>query len=420
MKWLIWVVEHNGVKMRTNNFCSLPWTQIEIQTDGTYRACCRQVGKQYHNKNEDVLKFPEAGFKEAWESDSLKELRQKFLNNERPEECANCWKEEAAGIESLRLNMSKPLEDIDTTNPVPKLLDLKLGSHCNIKCRICNPFISSQWTTEAHRETSKQWAYFDKKFVQHKRNDSVITANKEILDDWLPQVEQICVYGGETFMIPPFFELLDMCVDSGHAEHIELIFNTNGTYFKPEVAEKLNHFKMVLFHWSIDDLGERFNYQRHPSNFDKVIENVKLWNNIIDRNIVKNKIWCTVSLMNIAYLPELAQYWNDNLKQYIELLDFGYCHEPFYYNMKVLPKHTKKWISKKLLSSNPIDIGDWKYATDKSCRTSIDHFEKMINFMNSEDLHAEHWEDFKEESLRADLYRKENFAQTFPELNNNL
>ena len=93
MKWLIWVVEHNGVKMRTNNFCSLPWTQIEIQTDGTYRACCRQVGKQYHNKNEDVLKFPEAGFKEAWESDSLKELRQKFLNNERPEECANCWKE---------------------------------------------------------------------------------------------------------------------------------------------------------------------------------------------------------------------------------------------------------------------------------------------------------------------------------------
>jgi hypothetical protein len=88
--------------------------------------------------------------------------------------------------------------------------------------------------------------------------------------------------------------------------------------------------------------------------------------------------------------------------------------------MKVLPKHTKKWISKKLLSSNPIDIGDWKYATDKSCRTSIDHFEKMVNFMNSEDLHAEHWEDFKEESSRADLYRKENFAQTFPELNNNL
>ena len=32
---------------------------------------------------------------------------------------------------------------------------------------------------------------------------------------------------------------------------------------------------MVLIHWRIDDLGKRFNYQRHPSNFDKVIENVK-------------------------------------------------------------------------------------------------------------------------------------------------
>lgn len=415
-----WAVEQKSVKMSTSNFCSLPWTQIEIQTDGTYRACCRQVGKQYHNDGEDVLKFPEAGFKEAWESDSLKELRRKFLNNERPSECVNCWKEEAAGIESLRLNMSKPLEDIQFVDPRPELLDLKLGSHCNIKCRICNPFVSSQWTTEAHNENSKQWNFFDKSLVQHKRNDSVITGNKQTLDEWLPNIKQICVYGGETFMIPPFFELLDMCVDSGHAEHIELIFNTNGTYYRPEVAEKLNKFKMVLFHWSIDDINERFNYQRHPAKFDKVVENVKLWNNTIDRDIIKNKIWCTVSLLNIAYMPELADYWDRNLRQYIELLDFGYCHEPLYYNMKILPNHTKEWISDKLTNAKSIDIGDWKYATDKSCRTNLDHFEKMTAFMNSEDLHDQHWADFLEECGRADKYRKEDFASTFPELNRSI
>ena len=402
--------------MSTNNFCSLPWTQIEIQTDGTYRACCRQVGKQYHNDDQDVLKFPEAGFKEAWDSDSLHELRRKFLNNEKPAECANCWKEEAAGIESLRLNMSRELTNEELNDPHPTLLDLKLGSHCNIKCRICNPYISSQWTTEAHKETSKQWNFFDKSLVKHKRNDSVITGNKEILDKWLPNIKQICVYGGETFMIPPFYELLDTCIESGHAEHIELIFNTNGTYFKQDVAEKLNHFKMVLFHWSIDDIHERFNYQRHPAKFDNVIENVKLWNKAINRDVIKNKVWTTVSLLNVAYLPELVEYWDKNLRQYIELIDFGYCHEPLYYNVKALPKHTKDWITDKLLNSKSIDIGDWEYATDKSCKTNIDHFEKITAFMNSEDLHDEHWEDFEEECSRADKYRKEDFVSTFPEL----
>ena len=102
--------------------------------------------------------------------------------------------------------------------------------------------------------------------------------------------------------------------------------------------------------------------------------------------------------------------------KYIELIDFGYCHEPLYYNVKALPKHTKDWITDKLLNSKSIDIGDWEYATDKSCKTNIDHFEKITAFMNSEDLHDKHWEDFEEECSRADKYRKEDFVSTFPEL----
>ena len=40
--------------------------------------------------------------------------------------------------------------------------------------------------------------------------------------------------------------------------------------------------------------------------------------------------------------------------------------------------------------------------------------------MNSEDLHDQHWADFLEECGRADKYRKEDFASTFPELNRSI
>jgi hypothetical protein len=36
--------------------------------------------------------------------------------------------------------------------------------------------------------------------------------------------------------------------------------------------------------------------------------------------------------------------------------------------------------------------------------------------MLSEDLYADHWDDFLEETQRADKFRNENFESVFPEL----
>jgi pyruvate-formate lyase-activating enzyme len=406
---------------KDNTFCHLPWTQIELQTDGTFRACCRQVGKQFHNYRElGVITFPtEDALEKAWNSDSLRHLRRQFLKGIKPAACNNCWKEEEADIASLRINMGHGREALtqeEINNPSPILLDLKLGTHCNLKCRICGPTISSQWTTEAHKETSRQWDYFDKSFVQHDRNDTFINANKEMLEQWLSNIKQICVYGGETFMIPPYYELLDLCVESGHANHIDLIFNTNGTHFNKKAAEQFKHFNMVLMLWSIDDLEHRFHYERHPADFNVMLDNIDKFDAIIDKDVVITKVWTTINLHNVYYLPELVDFYAEHLSEKIELLDFGYVHEPLWFNIKVFPKAVKNIIAEKLLAHPGISVGNHNYATDKSILNTREHFVKVVNFMLSEDLYADHWDDFLEETQRADKFRNENFESVFPEL----
>ena len=121
--------------------------------------------------------------------------------------------------------------------------------------------------------------------------------------------------------------------------------------------------------------------------------------------------WLLYSGTILKALPPKNEFYEGD----IELLDFGYCHDPLYYNMKILPNHTKDWISNKLANARSIDIGEWQYATDKSCRTNLDHFEKMTAFMNSED-HSDKWPALNQYIKTIDRMRGTDFKKDFKEL----
>ena len=83
--------------------------------------------------------------------------------------------------------------------------------------------------------------------------------------------------GGEPFMVPEHFQLLERLVEdpSIDTSTIAIGYNTNGTYFPTE--ENINlykNFKKVHFALSIDDVGARFEYQRKLAKWEEVKLNI--------------------------------------------------------------------------------------------------------------------------------------------------
>ena len=80
-------------------------------------------------------------------------------------------------------------------------------------------------------------------------------------------------------------------------------------------------------------------------------------------------------------------------------------HEPRHMSITALPKPVKEIIKDKVLNNNlPTDM----YNEIKNAVNRIDQYDVM-------DMRG--FKNFRFEINRTDLYRKQNFAKTFPELN---
>ena len=129
-----------------NNFCVLPFVSIEADPMGKCKVCCLS----YETITDIDLK--QHTLTEAFNSPYMKNLRESFLNGEKPSNCNRCWAEEESGRTSKRMNsltrLKDIIEDISFTHSDDNklmFLDLKLGNICNLKCRICGSFSSSKW-----------------------------------------------------------------------------------------------------------------------------------------------------------------------------------------------------------------------------------------------------------------------------------
>lgn len=156
--------------------------------------------------------------------------------------------------------------------------------------------------------------------------------------------------GGEPFMIQEHFELLDKLVSTGHARHIELHYNTNGTVW-PSGAEKIwKAFRTVEIAFSIDDIGDRFEYQRAGADWLSVNSNIELFKEMRNRNRnMRLQVCSTVNVFNVLYLDQLAQ-WIDN--QNFDFVYWNMLHDAPYYSIASLPDRAKHQIAHRLQTAD--------------------------------------------------------------------
>jgi MoaA/NifB/PqqE/SkfB family radical SAM enzyme len=351
-----------------DKFCVLPWVSLETSPIGTVRPCCL-AEEEIVDNNGDKFDLNSASFVAIQNSQYMQNLRQEFLDQKQPAACRKCWREERSGRTSKRMHtldrLKHMLPDQTWTADAKPLmfLDLKLGNICNLKCRICGSWSSSQFAVEEiadlgpddDRKTNHHYIMLKK--GAWPRENPVFW--KEI-DQVVDQIRYIEFTGGEPFMIQEHFDMLQGLVDRGIAGNIEIHYNTNGTQYPEDADEIWRHFKLVEIAFSIDDIGERFEYQRTNAVWKEVCRNIGWFRTLREHySNVQLQVCSTVNVFNVMYLEELALW--------IDLQDFDFVywnmmHEAYYFSISTLPDSAKQAIKQRLASA---DVGVHRAEFDR-------------------------------------------------------
>jgi MoaA/NifB/PqqE/SkfB family radical SAM enzyme len=345
-----------------DKFCVLPWISLETSPIGTVRPCCL-AEEEITDDAGDKFNLSTAQFSNIQNSQYMRDLRQEFLDKKQPATCRKCFREERSGRTSKRMHTLDRLKHMIppgewTVDAKPLMfLDLKLGNICNLKCRICGSWSSSTFATE---ELANLGLNEDRKSNHHyhmlrqgawPRENPTFWAEIAQVSD---QIRYIEFTGGEPFMIQEHFNMLKGLVELGIAGNIEIHYNTNGTQY-PEGAEDIwRHFRLVEIAVSVDDVGQRFEYQRSNAIWEEVVANIERFKALRNQyNNIQLQFCCTVNVFNVYYLKELADF------VYAQDFDFVYwnmMHEAYYFSISTLPETAKQAIAQHLQSANSTDL----------------------------------------------------------------
>jgi MoaA/NifB/PqqE/SkfB family radical SAM enzyme len=330
-------------------FCVLPWVSLEASPIGTVRPCCLADDEIVDNSGRR-FQLITANFTDIRNSDHMSNLRREFLRGEQPATCRKCWAVEDSGGTSKRMHTLNRLKHMGispewTTDAKPLMfLDLKLGNICNLKCRICGSWSSSQFATEELKfvkDNKKQSFHY-----QMLRDGAWPRSNSQFwteLNNSLTDIRYLEFTGGEPFMIQEHFDLLETLVERGVAHQVEIHYNTNGTQYPAQAEYIWQHFRHVEIAFSIDDVEQRFEYQRTNAVWSEVCENIELFKQIRARNSnISLQVCCTVNVFNVLYLADVANWI---AKQEFDYVYWNMLHDAPWLNIAQLPTNVKLYIS---------------------------------------------------------------------------
>jgi sulfatase maturation enzyme AslB (radical SAM superfamily) len=357
-----------------SRFCPAPWITISTDVNGSIRPCCRY--EQPQRQTEYKMPWMKDGdLLELYNGSEMQAVRQAFLDGKEPQECNWCWSEESVGIKSFRQKYLEKNYSYSTTYAIPQILDLKLSNVCNLKCRMCGPQASSSIA----KEENKQKEYWLSSKIIGTENEQLF------FEQWLPNMKELELTGGEPFFSKENKLLISKIVDSGFAQNIKISITTNAMFYIPTLLEKINSFKKVTISLSVDDIESRLEYARSGAKWDIIDRNIKLLlQNYPQFEIL---IYRTVNCFNIFYLDELDRYALDSNINVVN----GVLHSPDYLSIKNLPYWAKEEVSLKFKDNT-------KYSS-------------IIDFMysNNQNLIKE----FRSKTNKLDSMRKDCFASTF-------
>lgn len=390
-----------------DTFCILPWIHMQLDPSGAVQVCCASNYRDRHLIKTGDLNDSSA--MQIWNNDTYRQLRIDMLNKKKNWKiCGSCYERDKSGVtetERKRFNERfKHLGDIvestkedGSLDTIPiKYLDLRFSNLCNLKCRTCG----SDWSSSIAAEQK-----------QLKPDNAVALYNKswKKIEEHLDGLEELYFAGGEPLLMPEHYDFLQSLIDNDRTD-ITILYNTNMTRLGIKNKNVIDYWKN--FNWigvaiSLDHYGEYADYVRGGSQWDDILNNIKI---IQDSGYERIDIGVStvLSLYNVLHFGDFViQLFENKILNSID---------KFYIQQLVNPiPHQANNLSDENLEralSNINKAIDYLISInqDPSKLKSISSWLKNTNKYDQTQFDA-----FKTYNSWLDSMRGTNFEQTYPE-----
>jgi sulfatase maturation enzyme AslB (radical SAM superfamily) len=425
---------------KSKTFCAMPFVSTMVNSDGKFKYCCIAEGgpnntdlvtdgKTLHVTNSKLL--------DAFNSDSVRDVRKKMIAGEEVEACSKCNLQSKIGRDSYKDMMTREwvwrlgAEKIEALvkeaaandgiiEDVPVYLDLRLGNLCNFRCRMCNPYNSSSIAKEHFDLWEKNEEY--QKIYQseyggnpvHLKDQGTWFESEMLWDQveaLIPSLKKVYMTGGEPTLIENNYYFMEKCIEMGRKD-IVLFFNTNCSNLTDKFLDILSKFDTVSINASIDGFGEMNDYIRYPSHWNKISQNFE---RLAQMKNIQLGITPVVQIYNMFDIDKIIDYVFDVNERYKSnvFIDFLIDTKPKNLDVKILPQPIKDAAKVKLENYlNTKFLGPIHDMTKNSTYA-------IINLLKEDRIANA---DFYVDSFRAytkilDENRKQKFEEVCVELN---
>lgn len=375
------------------HFCIAPFQSIRQNPHGRNSPCAFGAGDWHHGHL-----TPE----QRWNSTELNQLRQQFIQGNKPAACHRCWDEEAAGKISLRQRQQEYFPN-DYNRFIrsglwlkgPKTAVFKISNVCNLACRSCAGWDSNSFAPEGRHYQEHYQTTMDVFGDVRAHNRFIPLLSPKHMDfsqyyNIAENLEKIDFFGGEPFLNVTQLDLLEHLVDQGLSKRITLYYSTNCTNHPTDRLKRAwNHFRRVEIAVSIDGLEKEFEYLRWPAQWSTMLEvlaHIKSLDSQLDCEVFVMGAM-TFSLMNAWNVDTLSSWIENNVGPYY----VNMVQSPDYLAVHVAPDHVKQAVL-----------------------AHVRH-QELRNYMQLKPHDPDLWRRFIIWMKRQDLYRNQQFAEVFPD-----
>jgi len=251
------------------------------------------------------IKVDESPIDTYLKNPKLIEIKNDNTNNIiRDNYCSFCVRSESINQKSRRLGLIDSVKNgfFKESESLTRM-DIDLGNLCNLKCAICEPRFSTSWIPDylAMNKNVPDKFYF-------KKSNSLSINDPEQLSE----LEYVKIQGGEPLMDNQHLHLLETFNDLGILPNLVIDYNTNGTQqVNDRVLELWGKAKLVQLFFSIDDIEERFEYQRFGADWQTLLKNLEWFKYNLEPNHMF-RITTAISYLNICNLKNLIDWKKNN------------------------------------------------------------------------------------------------------------
>ena len=245
-------------------FCPMPWGAIYVDPAGSVDHCC--ISSNYlGNVNKHTVETIVGNKKNIT-------IKSEMLAGKKSTGCYKCYSPDGSpGADYLRNSQLREFETWlpdfsiydNPENFQLQYADLRMRNTCNYACVYCGPGFSSTWASELGQ------------FVN--TNNTSIDSVLEFFYNNITTIKKVYLAGGEPLLIKENEQLLERLLEVN--PDCSLLVNTNLSVIKGNrIFDLITKFNNVQWLVSVDDIEQRYNYIRHPGDWNVFSNNLDILN----------------------------------------------------------------------------------------------------------------------------------------------